>query len=105
MVLAVLLLVLGFVPAELPAPADSAGACAARVAVLGANMSAGGRFEVLRALAVGPHTRQLDETLADERTQAHGLVPPGLLGVIAISSGLLQPLPADSGLTVRLNRN
>ena len=105
MVLATLLLLLGFVPVGLPAPADSAGTCAARVAVLGANMSAGGRFEVQRALAVGPHTRQLDETLSDEREQAHGLVPPGLLGVVAVSSGLLQPLPAGSGLTVRLNRN
>jgi uncharacterized protein YpuA (DUF1002 family) len=105
MVLASLLLLLGFVPLGLPAPADSAGTCAARVAVLGANMSAGGRFEVQRALAVGPHTRQLDETLSAEREQAHGLVPPGLLGVVAVSSGLLQPLPAGSGLTVRLNRN
>jgi hypothetical protein len=68
-------------------------------------MSAGGRFEVQRALAVGPHTWQLDETLSAERAQAHGLVPPGLLGVVAISSGLLQPLPAGSGLRVTLNRN
>jgi uncharacterized protein YpuA (DUF1002 family) len=105
MVVATLLLLLGFVPLGLPAPADSAGVCAARVAVLGANMSAGGRFEVQRALAVGPHTKQLDETLSDEREQAHSLVPPGLLGVVAVSSGLLQPLPAGSGLTVRLNRN
>src|SRR5437016_4027141 len=105
MVLAAVLLTLGFVPAGLPVRADTAGACAARVAVLGANMSAGGRFEVQRALAVGPHTRQLDETLAEEREEAHGLVPPGLLGVIAISSGLLQPLPSGSGLTVTLNRN
>ena len=105
MVVANLLLLLGFVPLGLPASADSAATCPARVAVLGANMSAGGRFEVQRALAVGPHTRQLDETLSDEREQAHGLVPPGLLGVVAISSGLLQPLPAGSGLTVRLNRN
>ena len=102
---ATLLLLLGFVPVGLPAPAVSAGTCAARVAVLGANMVAGGRFEVQRALVVGPHTRQLDETLSDEREQAHGLVPPGLLGVVAVSSGLLQPLPAGSGLTVRLNRN
>jgi uncharacterized protein YpuA (DUF1002 family) len=105
MVLATLLLLLGFGPVGLPAPANSAGVCPARVAVLGANMSAGGRFEVQRALAVGPHTRQLDETLADERKQAHGLVPPRLLGVVAVSSGLLQPLAAGSGLTVRLNRN
>ena len=70
MVLAAVLLTLGFVPAGLPAQADTAGTCAARVAVLGANMSAGGRFEVQRALAVGPHTRQLDETLSDEREEA-----------------------------------
>ena len=105
MVLAILLLLLGYVPVGLPVSADRAGTCSARVAVLGANMSAGGRFEVQRALAVGPHTRQLDETLADEQKQAHGLVPPGLLGVVAISSGLLQPLPAGSGLRVTLNRN
>jgi uncharacterized protein YpuA (DUF1002 family) len=105
MVIATLLLLLGFVPLGLPASADSAATCPARVAVLGANMSAGGRFEVQRALAVGPHTRQLDETLSDERKQGHGLVPPGVLGVVAVSSGLLQPLPAGSGLTVRLNRN
>jgi uncharacterized protein YpuA (DUF1002 family) len=105
MVLATLLLLLGFVPVVLPAQAGSVGTCAARVAVLGANMSAGGRFEVQRALAVGPHTRQLDETLADEREEAHGLVPPDLLGVVAVSSGLLQPLPAGSGLRVTLNRN
>jgi hypothetical protein len=100
MVLATLLLLLGFVPAGLPAQADSVGTCAARVAVLGANMSAGDRFEVQRALAVGPHTRQLDETLADGREEAPGLVPPDLLGVVAVSSGLLQPLPVGSGLTV-----
>jgi uncharacterized protein YpuA (DUF1002 family) len=105
LVLAFLVLLLGFVPAGLPAPTANAGTCAARVAVLGANMSAGGRFEVQRALAVGPHTRQLDETLSAEREQAHGLVPPGLLGVVAISSGLLQPLPPGSGLRVTVNRN
>src|SRR5437763_12956051 len=104
-VLASVLLTLGIVPAGLPAPADSAGTCPTRVAVLGANMSAAGRFEVQRALAVGPHTRQLDETLADEREEAHGLVPPGLLGVVAVSSGLLQAWPAGSGLRVTLNRN
>jgi uncharacterized protein YpuA (DUF1002 family) len=105
MVLASVLLTLGFVPVGRPAQVDGAATCAARVAVLGANMVAGGRFEVQRALVVGPHTRQLDETLSDEREQAHGLVPPGLLGVVAISSGLLRPLPAGSGLRVTLNRN
>src|SRR5438270_812590 len=68
LVLAALLLTLGFVPAGLPAPADSAGACAARVAVLGANMSAGGRFEVQRALA--------GRTVLDVRPQVRRRLPP-----------------------------
>lgn len=78
-------------------------ACPSRIAVLGADMSAGGRFEVQRALRVGPHTVQLVETLADEQTQAHGLIPARELGTLAISSVLLHPLPAGSGLTVTLN--
>lgn len=99
-----LMLALGLqVPAQ-AAPVDTAAAgCAGRVAVLGANMSAGGRFEVQRALAVGPHTVQLDETVADERAEAHGLVPPELLGAGAYSSAVLRPLPAGSGLSVQLN--
>lgn len=84
-------------------PVSAAANCASRVAVLGVDMSAGGRFEVQRALAVGPHTTQLDETMAAERAAAHGLVPPELLGVEAVSSAVLRPLPAGSGLTVRLN--
>lgn len=84
-------------------PVSLAAGCASRVAVLGVDMSAGGRFEVQRALAVGPHTTQLDETMAAERAAAHGLVPPELLGVKAVSSAVLRPLPAGSGLTVRLN--
>ena len=88
---------------HLQAPAASAVSCAARVAVLGADMSPGGRFEVQRALAVGPHTWQLDQTIASERSMAHGLVPPDLLGSFAISSALLHPLPAGSGLTVTVS--
>lgn len=78
-------------------------ACPSRVAVLGADMSAGGRFEVQRVLRVGPHTVQLSETLAGERAQAHGLIPSALLGNVAVSSVLLHPLPAGSGLRVTLN--
>ena len=67
-------------------------------------MSAGGRFEVQRALAVGPHTQQFDETIAAERAEAHGLVPPELLGVQAHLVGrAASALPAGTGLTVRLN--
>ena len=77
--------------------------CPVRVAVLGADMSAGGRFEVQRALKVGPHTVQLAETVGDAKSAARGLVPPSLLGVVAISSGLLHPLAAGSGLTVWIN--
>src|SRR5690348_17013635 len=84
-------------------PVSVAAGCASRVAVLGVDLSAGGRFEVQRALAVGPHTTQLDETMADERAEAHGLVPLELLGVKAVSSAVLHPLPAGAGLTVRLN--
>lgn len=78
--------------------------CASRVAALGVDMSAGGRFEVQRALAVGPHTLQLDETMPDEQAMAHGLFPSDLLGSFAVSSALLHPLPAGSGLTVTLNQ-
>ncbi len=90
------------------AAARAAGSsCGARVAVLGADMSAGGRFEVQRALKVGSHTVQQDETYQDELAQAGGLIPPALLGAkrVAVSSVLLGPLPAGSGLQVYVNRN
>src|SRR5579875_2170594 len=90
-------------PFPRPMSVTAAAGCASRVAVLGVDMSAGGRFEVQRALAVGPHTLQLDESVAAERAEAHGLVPPELLGVQAISSAVLRPRPAGTGLTVRLN--
>jgi len=82
-------------------------ACGARVAVLGADMSAGGRFEVQRALKVGSHTVQVNETYQDELAQAGGLIPAPLLGSAkeAVSSALLGPLPAGSGLTVDVNAN
>jgi uncharacterized protein YpuA (DUF1002 family)/uncharacterized protein YoxC len=85
----------------------SGSACGARVAVLGADMSAGGRFEVQRALKVGTHTVQENETYQDELAQAGGFIPPALLGVkrVAVSSVLLGPLPAGSGLSVDVNHN
>jgi uncharacterized protein YpuA (DUF1002 family) len=81
--------------------------CGARVAVLGADMSAGGRFEVQRALKVGSRTVQVNETYQDELAQAGGLIPAPLLGSAkeAVSSALLGPLPAGSGLTVDVNSN
>lgn len=84
--------------------AASAAACPARVAVLGADMSAGGRFEVQRALKVGAHTLQLVETTVDEQAQGRNLVPRHLRGTVAVSSALLHPLPAGSGLSVSLNQ-
>ena len=89
------------------AAAQASAACGARVAVLGADMSAGGRFEVQRVLKVGSHTVQVNETYQDELAQAGGLIPANLLGSAkeAVSSGLLGPLPAGSGLTVDVNPN
>lgn len=89
------------------APNTASSTCGARVAILGADMSPGGRFEVQRALKVGAHTVQQDETFQDELQQAHGLIPPALLGTdrVAVSSALLGPLPAGSGLTVYVNPN
>ncbi len=85
----------------------ASAACGARVAVLGADMSAGGRFEVQRVLKVGSHTVQVNETYQDELAQAGGLIPAVLLGSAkeAVSSALLGPLPAGSGLTVDVNPN
>ncbi len=85
----------------------ASAACGARVAVLGADMSAGGRFEVQRVLKVGSHTVQVNETYQDELAQAGGLIPAVLLGSAkeAVSSALLGPLPAGSGLTVDVNSN
>lgn len=76
--------------------------CAARVAVLGADMSAGGRFEAQRALGVGPHTAQVSQSVADEWFEAHGLVPAGDLRA-AVAAAVLRPLPSGAGLTVTLN--
>ncbi len=77
--------------------------CGGRVAVLGADMSTGGKFEVQRALRVGSHTVQLTETLADEVAQAQGLIPANLLTNYAVSSVLFHPLAAGAGITVTLN--
>jgi len=97
----------------LVAPATSAGhaaaaagvPCAARVAVLGADLTPAGRVAVRQTLGLGPGEAALTESLADERAQAHGLIPPALLGVVAVSSVALRPAPAGSGLRVTLDRN
>jgi len=78
--------------------------CGAPVAVLGADLTDAGRREVTTVLGLTPATRQLTETLDDERAQAHGLIPPDLLGQYAISSVVLRPLAAGSGLTVTLRQ-
>ena len=87
---------------QVPALAASSGA---PVAVLGADLSAAGLPEVLRALGATPGTQQLRESVADERSQAHGLLPERLLGVVAVSSVILRPLPPGSGLRVVQNGN
>ena len=85
--------------------AHAAAPCGAPIAVLGADLTAEGRLQVEQALGVGPSTRVLRETVADEGSTADDLVPPALLGRYAISSVLLRLLPAGAGLHVSLNPN
>ena len=75
------------------------------MAVFGADLSAAGRDEVASALGLQPGIPRLTESLADERVQAHGLIPAPLLGKVAISSVVLRPLPPGSGLRVSQNGN
>jgi hypothetical protein len=101
-------MILGILPAGGLASASAQGArlpagCPARVALLGANLSVAGQTEVRRALGINGQTVEIAETVADARFQAHGLVPPGLLGYVAVSSALLQRLPAGMGLSVTIN--
>ena len=91
-------------PVSSQARVSAAVYCGAPVAVLGADLTDAGRREVTTVLGLTPAMRQLTETLDDERVQAHGLIPPDLLGQYAISSVVLRPLPAGSGLTVTLRR-
>ena len=77
--------------------------CSSRVAVLGADLTPAGRASVRRDLGLGPSESALTESLADERAQAHGLIPPTLLGQYAVSSVLLRPLPPGAGIDVALN--
>jgi len=79
--------------------------CDAPVAVIGADVTPANLPLVRRALGVGPGTTELRETLADERARAHGLIPPALLGIVAVSSVLLSPQPAGSGLDVTVTRD
>jgi len=86
------------------AATPAAGAlCSSRVAVLGADLTPAGRASVRRDLGLGPSESALTESLADERAQAHGLIPPTLLGQYAVSSVLLRPLPPGAGIDVALN--
>ncbi len=91
------------------APAHVANAapppCSTSIAVLGADLTPAGRLQVEKALGVGPTTRVLPETVADEGSTADDLVPPALLGRYAISSALLRLMPAGAGLHVTLNPN
>lgn len=85
---------------------DAVGvSCAARVAVLGADLTPVGRAAVRQTLGLSPGETALTESLVDERVQAHGLIPPALLGVVAVSSVVLRPAPTGSGLRVTLDRN
>ena len=88
-----------------PGAAHAAAPCGSPIAVLGADLTAEGRLQVERALGVGPSTRVLRETVADEGSTADDLVPPALLGRYAISSVLLRLLPPGAGLHVALNPN
>ena len=93
-------------PARTQAAADAAGSpCGLPVAVIGADVTPVNLPPLRRALGVAPGTTELRETLADERAQAHGLIPPALLGIVAVSSVLLIPRPQGSGLDVTVTND
>jgi len=99
-------LAIASLPARVHAAAPAVGSpCNAPVAVIGADVTPANLPLVRRALSVGPGTTELRETLADERARAHGLIPPALLGIVAVSSVLLSPQPAGSGLDVTVTRD
>ncbi len=98
-----LLLILGNPGLPVTGVDAQAAACGQPVAILGADVAPGNQPEVLAALGVPAHALLLQETVGDERVQAHGLVPPFLLGLVAVSSVLFQSLPAGSGLHVQVN--
>lgn len=94
----------GLCPALVGAPLASstvhAAACSNDVIVLGADLSPARRADVLTRLGA-PDAAYLNESLADERAEAGDLIPPYLLGVVAVSSARLIRRPAGAGLTVR----
>jgi uncharacterized protein (TIGR02271 family) len=104
------LLIAGVVIAGLPARTQAAvpavgSPCGLPVAVIGADVTPANLPPLRRALGVAPGTTELRETLADERAQAHGLIPPALLGIVAVSSVLLIPRPTGAGLDVTVTND
>jgi len=92
------------VQAQAAAPA-LASSCSRPVAVIGADVAAGNLPALERTLGLTPRTLVQRESLADERTQAHGLLPPALLGLVAVSSVLFLPQPRGHGLTVSVTND
>jgi len=94
----------GLCPALIGAPlallTAHAAACSNDVIVLGADLSPARRADVLTRLGA-PDAAYLNESLADERAEAGDLIPPYLLGMVAVSSARLTRRPAGAGLTVR----
>jgi len=104
------LLIAGVAIAGLPARTQAAAPpvglpCGLPVAVIGADVTPVNLPPLRRALGVTPGTTELRETLADERVQAHGLIPPALLGIVAVSSVLLIPRPTGAGLDVTVTND
>ncbi len=104
------LLIAGVVIAGLPARTQAAvpavgSPCGLPVAVIGADVTPANLPPLRRALGVAPGTTELRETLADERTRAHGLIPPALRGIVAVSSVLLIPRSTGAGLDATVTNN
>ncbi len=79
--------------------------CGRPVAVIGADVTPANVPALRHALGMSPGTTELRESLADERAQAQGLLPPALLGLVAVSSVLFTPRPRGSGLDVTITND